>query len=250
MDLTGRVALVTGANHGIGDAVARRLASMGASVVVTYLRVAVDPDSAPERYHENRMREPFVGERTIAVEADLLDRGTPTRLFDAAEEAFGRVEILVNNATGWCRRDSFTDGSVRRETFDTTFGVDALASGLMIAEFARRHLAAGATWGRIVGMTSGSTLGFPGEVTYGAAKSAQESYTLAAATELGRHGVTANVVHPPITDTGWVEEGLREWVQSSTEHFHVAEPDEVAKVISWLCSDDAGMVTGNVIRMR
>ena len=163
--LDGRVALVTGANHGIGAAVAQRLASMGAAVVVTYLRVAVDPDSAPERYHENRMREPTAGDRTIAIEADLLDPATPARLFNAAEEVFGRVEILVNNATGFCRRDSFTDGTVRPETFATTFGVDALASGLMIAEFARRHVAAGASWGRIVGMTSDGRDGFPGEVT-------------------------------------------------------------------------------------
>lgn len=248
MDLTGRVALVTGANHGIGAAVAQRLASKGASVVVSYLRVAVDPHSAPERYHENRMREPAADERTIAVEADLLDPATPARLFDAAEEAFGRVEILVNNATGWCRRDSFTDGSVRPETFDTTFGVDALASGLMIAEFARRHLAAGATWGRIVGMTSESHLGFPGEVTYGAAKAAQESYTLAAATELLAHGVTANMVHPPVTDTGWVEADLRTFFES--QGMRVAGPDDVAEAIGWLCSDGARMVTGNVIHMR
>ena len=145
--LAGRVALVTGANHGIGAATAARLGALGASVVVSYLRVAVDPDSAPERYHENRMREPIAGERMIAIEADLLDPATPARLFDAAEEAFGRVEILINNATGFCRRDSFTDGSVRAETFGTTFGVDALASGLLIGEFARRHIAARATWG-------------------------------------------------------------------------------------------------------
>jgi 3-oxoacyl-[acyl-carrier protein] reductase len=247
VSLHGRVALVTGANHGIGAAVARALVARGASVVVTYLRSAVDPDSAPERYHENRMREPAALERTVAVEADLLDPSTPRRLFDAAEEAFGRVEILVNNATGWCRRDSFLDADVRRETFDTTFGVDALASGLMIGEFARRHLAAGASWGRIVGMTSESVLGFPGEVTYGAAKAAQESYTLSAARELLAHGVTANMVHPPVTDTGWVDDGLREIFQR--DGARVAVPDDVAEVIAWLCSDAARMVTGNVIRM-
>ena len=116
---------------------------------------------------------------------------------------------------------------------------------------ATRHLAAGATWGRIVGMTSGSESGgFPGEVTYGAAKAAQENFTLSAATELGRHGITANIVHPPVTDTGWVDDGIRALVADDPVLVHVAEPDEVAKVIAWLCSDDAGMVTGNVIRMR
>ncbi len=105
-------------------------------------------------------------------------------------------------------------------------------------------------WGRIVGLTSGGPNGFPGEVTYGAAKFALENYTLAAATELGRRGVTANMIHPPITDSGWVNDGVREFAATSSEHFHVAEPSEVAGVIAWLCTDEARMVTGNVIRMR
>jgi 3-oxoacyl-[acyl-carrier protein] reductase len=259
VSLTGRVALVTGANHGIGAATAVRLAAAGAAVVVTYLRTTVDEDpDVPAAYNANRMRAgdavveaiARAGGRGIAVEADLLDPATPARLFDAAEQSFGRVEILVNNATGWCRRDSFRD-SVTADTFDTTFGVDARAAALLIAEMARRHLAADATWGRIVGMTSGSESGgFPGEVTYGAAKAAQVNFTLSAATELGRHGVTANVVHPPVTDTGWVSDDVRAFVADDPVLVHVAEPDEVAKVIAWLCSDDARMVSGSVIRMR
>jgi 3-oxoacyl-[acyl-carrier protein] reductase len=256
--LDGRVALVTGANHGIGAATAIRLAAAGAAVVVTYLRTRVDDDAGtPPRYNVNRMTSGDVvvdtitraGGRALAVEADLLDRATPSRVFDAAEEAFGRVEILVNNATGWCRRDSFTD-TVTSETFATTFGVDAQAAALLIAEMARRHIAAGASWGRIVGMTSGGELGFPGEVTYGAAKAAQENFTQSAAVELAPYGITANVVHPPVTDTGWVDEGVRAFVESDPVLVHIAEPDEVAGVITWLCTDDARMVSGNIIRMR
>ena len=73
---------------------------------------------------------------------------------------------------------------------------------------------------------------------------------MSAATELGRRGITANIIHPPITDSGWVNDDIREFAATSREHFHVAEPDEVAAVIAWLCSDEARMVTGNVIRMR
>jgi 3-oxoacyl-[acyl-carrier protein] reductase len=120
----------------------------------------------------------------------------------------------------------------------------------MMAEFAARLIDRGGTWGRIVGLTSGGSNGFPGEVTYGAAKVALENYTMAAATELGRSGVTANMIHPPITDSGWVNDAVREFAATSTDHFHVAEPDEVARVIGWLCTDDARMVTGNIIRMR
>ena len=263
------VAIVTGANHGIGAATAQHLARQGAKVLVAYLRSRVATDDAtPERYQTNRMTDgEGVAEQiranggvAVAVEADLLDAATPARLFDMAEAELGPVDILINNATGWASGDSFTAGSpdaagrttapVSAELFDRTFGVDARAGALMIAEFARRHLVRSGAWGRIVGLTSGGPGGFPGEVTYGAAKVALENYTMAAATELGRSGVTANMIHPPITDTGWVNDSIREFAATSTDHFHVAEPAEVACVIGWLCTDDARMVTGNVIRMR
>ena len=263
------VALVTGANHGIGAATAQRLAADGVAVLITYLRGRVTSDDAtPERYQENRMRDGdevvarigAAGGRAVAVEADLLDDATPSALFDLAERELGPVDILVNNATGWASGDSFIADSpdaagrlapgVTAELFDRTFGVDARAAALLIAEFSARLITRDGRWGRIVGLTSGGPNGFPGEVTYGAAKAALENYTMAAATELGRRGVTANMIHPPITDTGWVNDAVREFATTSHDHFHVAEPDEVAGVISWLCSDTARMVNGNIIRMR
>ena len=263
------VAIVTGANHGIGAATAERFAADGIAVLVTYLRGRVVEDPAtPERYQENRMRSgdevaariTASGGRAIAVEANLLDAATPAMLFDRAESELGPVDILINNATGWASGDSFAVNGhdpagratpmVTAELFDRTFGVDARGGALMIAEFARRHIARGATWGRIVGLTSGGPNGFPSEVTYGAAKMALVNYTMAAATELGGHGVTANMVHPPITDSGWVNDAVREFAATNSQHLHVADPPDVAAVIAWLCTDEARMVTGNVIQMR
>jgi 3-oxoacyl-[acyl-carrier protein] reductase len=97
---------------------------------------------------------------------------------------------------------------------------------------------------------SGGAAGFPGEVTYGAAKAAQVNYTMSASSELAELGVTANVVFPPVTDTGWVTDGVREFVNGSADHTHVADPDEVAVVIGWLCTDDAKLVSGSVVRLR
>lgn len=125
-----------------------------------------------------------------------------------------------------------------------------MAPALLIAEFAQRHVARGASWGRIVGLTSGGQYGFPDEVSYGAAKAAQENYTMSAAAELADYGITANIVYPPVTDTGWVNDDVRRAVADSREHTNVASPQQVADVIAYLTSDPAGLVSGSVIRLR
>ena len=189
----------------------------------------------------------------------MRDPATPARLFDAAERAFGPVEILINNATGW-RPDTFAAASADRlgralervsaESADQVWQVDARGSALMIAEFSRRHVARGGDWGRIVGLTSGGPLGFPEEVSYGAAKAALVNYAMSAAVELAPSGITSNVVHPPVTDTGWVSPRVEEFVRTSPEHIHIAQPEDVAEVIAFLVSDAARLITGNLIQLR
>lgn len=266
--LEGRVALVTGANHGIGAATARLLAANGARVLVTYLRVEDPPDlGVPETYRANRRRSGEeiaaainrAGGQAVAVEADLREPTIAEQLLDAAEDAFDGVDILINNATGW-QADSFrglaTDDLGRRleevsaTTFEANFAVDARAAALLIAGYARRHRRRRGSWGRILGLTSGGPMGFPGEVSYGAAKGALERYTMAASIELAAQGVTANIVHPPVTDTGWVTDEVRELVASSEDLLHVADPDEVALTLAWLSSDLGQLITGNIIRLR
>ena len=254
------VAVVTGANHGIGAATAVALAAAGVDVLVTYLRADRRPATAELRPPAAQRSADGVlaaidrlPGRAAAVEVDLTADGAAAALFDEAERQLGPVSILVNNASGWVA-DTFAPDDARRSlagrAIDRNLGVDARAAALLIAELARRHIARGATWGRIVGLTSGGPLGFPREVSYGAAKAALENYTMSASTELAPFGITANVVHPPVTDTGWVTDDVRAFVASSPEHHHVAEPDEVADVIAWLCRDAARLVTGNVIRLR
>lgn len=264
----GRVAIVTGANHGIGAATAVSLAARGASVLVSYLRLDDAPDpGTPDTYRHNRAQDAEAvltaitkaGGVGIGVEMDLSDPTAPARLFDLAERDLGPVSILVNNASAWSpdtfkadRVDRFgrTLAPVSAETFDRLFTVDARGGALMISEFARRSVGRQAAWGRIVSLTSGEGEGFPEEVSYGAAKAALTEYTLSAAIELAGLGITANVVHPPVTDTGWVSDEVRDTVRNSRRLIHVAEPEEVAEVIAYLVGDAARLITGNVIYLR
>ena len=267
-DLSGHVAIVTGANHGIGAATAASLARSGSAVLLAYLRLEDgregDSDDAYRRVRGGGADDVVlaieeVGGRAAAFEADLIDKATPGLLFDAAEERLGPVDILINNASNWVA-DTFMDATSDRLqrsvrplsalTWDQVFAVDARDSALMIAEFVRRHRERGGTWGRIIGMSSGGPDGFPEEVSYGAAKAALENLTMSAAYELADVGITANIVHPPVTDTGWITPAVVEMVEAADDLFHIAAPEDVAEVVSFLCSESGRLITANVIRLR
>jgi 3-oxoacyl-[acyl-carrier protein] reductase len=160
----GHTAIVTGANHGIGAATALALGRRGCAVLCTFLRIDDAADlGTPQTYRDHRGQDAdsvaaqirAVGGRAMAVEADLSDPASPVRLFDAAEAELGPVDILVNNATGWVA-DTFAPAAADRlgralqpvsaATWQQQFTVDAMAAALLIAEFARRHVARGADW--------------------------------------------------------------------------------------------------------
>lgn len=237
--LAHRVAIVTGAASGIGRATALRLVRDGFSVVGADL-VAAGSDGV------------------LGVVADLRDPGSVPALFDAAEARLGPVDVLVHSATA-SLLDTFVQAEqdwaaratkrVDAASVDAQFAVDTRAGALLIAEFAARLEARGGRGGRIVVLTSGGPDGFPGEVSYGAAKAALVHYAMSASLELSRYGVTANAVHPPITDTGWVNEEVERFVAADPRFFDVATPDEVADVVAFLASPDGGRVTGTTIRM-
>lgn len=267
--IAGQVAIVTGGNHGIGAATARALGAQGVRVFITYLRrpEAEEDDVVPSVYGRNRAQAADAvvaeirenGGQAEAWEADLADPATIPQPFDRAQSCLGPVDILVHNAAAWMADTFLTESSDRlgrsltsisAASHDLHFAVNSRATALLIAEYARRYRERGAGWGRIITVTTGGSGGFPEEVSYGASKNALESYTMAAAWELGQFGITANVVCPPVTDTGWIPEEHRADLAEGSPLRHIGTPQEVADVIVFLASRQAAAVTAAKIVMR
>lgn len=282
--LHNRVTLITGANNplGIGAAIGRALAAQGARVFLHGYRgawkggrqegAAIDDRQPGEAFYNRMGRKPLeevlqsirdAGGVAAGLEGDLAQPAFATALFDAAEEALGPVQILVNNAAYW-EADSFLPGqeemankavelwterpqSFDAGAFDRIFAVNTRAAALLMAEFAQRHVARGADWGRIVNISTAGSYSFPSEVSYGASKLALEGYTRSAAVELGRFGVTANSILPGPVQTGWITPDLTEAILPTIPAGRLGRPQDVAHAVVFLASVQADWVSGQTI---
>jgi 3-oxoacyl-[acyl-carrier protein] reductase len=243
---THRVALVTGVSRraGIGFAVARRLAAAGLRVFAHH-HVAHDAERAwgadPAGIDAVIAA---VGGETRHAGFDLAEPEAPAALFAAAREAFGRVDVLVCN-----HASSGPDGTlagVTAEMLDAHWAVNTRSSLLLAGEFARHH--DGRAGGRIVFMTSGQGRGpMPGEVAYATSKGALAAITLTLADELADRGITVNCVNPGPTDTGWATPELFAAVRDRLPAGRWGEPDDAARLIAWLVSDEGRWMTGQVL---
>lgn len=263
--LKDKVALITGANHGIGAATAKALAKEGAKVFITYLRLGEDYDRDREKVYEQAQSSTAdnvvqeikkLGGTAEAFEADLSDIKIIPELFDRVEKTFGPVEILINNAA-YCDPDTFDPGTESKELrtgltsqtitvekFEKHFAVNARATALIMEEFAQRHKARNATWGRIINTSTDWADCFPTEVSYGASKAALESFSRSAAVELGKYGITVNIVAPGPIQTGWMSKEVEENQASQIPLKRMGTPEDVADVILFLASEQARWLTG------
>lgn len=271
--LQGKVALVTGANHGIGAATARGLAVEGASVLINYLRMPPlgDEESGAHLnlYDARRAQSADAvvqlicerGGSAEAIEADLSNPATIPMLFDRAEAIFGPVDILVNNADH-CTADSFVPESLlssdrapagygiaglTANSHDAHFAVNSRAIALLIAEFACRRIERNMYGGRIITISTDGAPGFSREISYGASKYAAESYTRAAASELGAYGITANIISPGPIQTGWISPELEAQISKETPLGRAGQPEDVADVIVFLASEQGRWISGQMI---
>jgi 3-oxoacyl-[acyl-carrier protein] reductase len=268
--LDGKVAIVTGGNHGIGAATARALAVQGCAVLVQFLRLRPADDGAGDAYHAARAQSAddvidtihTAGGRAQAIECDLAQPAAIEAMFNAAERAFGQVDILVNNAAHW-QADSLTPGGsgghganawpprspeLVPASLDAHLAVNARAIALAMVEFARRLRARGGNWGRVVNVSTDASACFPEEVSYGASKAALESLSRSAAMEFGKFGITVNIVSPGGTQTGWITPEFAETVKQQNPLGRIGQPEDIADVIVFLASDQGRWVNGQLIR--
>jgi 3-oxoacyl-[acyl-carrier protein] reductase len=225
-----RVALVTGADNpsGIGRACCRALAAGGAVVACT-----VEPGSTA--------RAADIG--AVPIEADLADPDAPAALLAAVDALLGRPCVLVNNAAH-STRDGYR--ALDAATLDAHYAVNVRAPALLSCELARRHEPG--TAGRIVNLISGQFLGpMPAELAYTATKGALEAFTVQLAAEVASLGITVNAVAPGPTDTGWMDDVLRERLRRRFPTGRIGQPHDAARLVAFLCSDDAAWITGQVI---
>jgi 3-oxoacyl-[acyl-carrier protein] reductase len=255
--LKDKIALITGASTGIGRATALAFAAQGTHVVIHYLgrKLDVEEPFQPEYYGFSgkegalQLAEQIkgIGGRAIIAEANLMVPEAIPGLFDEAETAFGRVDILVNNAAHCEMPDNIF--SATGSNIERHFAVNTRAAVLLISEFVKRHKMRGGNWGRIINLSTDAAQAFATQISYGASKAAIEAYSRSIALEVGHLGITVNTVAPGPVQTGWMSAELVEKVLSDIPLGRVGTPEDIADVIVFLASDQARWLTGQVIKV-
>jgi 3-oxoacyl-[acyl-carrier protein] reductase len=239
LPLAGKVALVTGSSRGIGAATALRLAGMGADVAVNYRS---DESGASQ----TRAAVEALGRRAVSIRADVSDEDDVVALFKQIEETLGGVAILVNNAG---RTNDRLILQMKREDFDGLLMAN-LSSAFLCTKAALRSMLR-ARWGRIVNVTSISgIMGQVGQANYAASKAGLIALTKSTAREVASRSITVNAVAPgyvPTELTANVSQEFKDYYLNITPLKRYGSADEVAAAIAFLCSPDAGYITGQTL---
>lgn len=247
--LSGRVALITGVSRriGIGFAIARRPAQMGADLFIQSWSPydaaqpwGADPNGMDVVLAELRAS----GRRVEHLAANFRDPGAPGHVVRAAQATFGHLDILIANHA-YSTMGALED--LTADDIDAHLEANVRGTLLLVKEWAAQHDDS-RTGGRVIMMTSGQHHGpRPGELAYIASKGAVHQLTKSLAAHLAPRGITVNTVNPGATDTGYATPEVYQAVLRDSPMGRWGEPDDAARLIAWLVSDDARWITGEVI---
>ena len=259
--LKDKVAIITGANNpwGIGATTAIAFAREGAKVVLVYKKVDRPFDATKmdrngvDRYYganagnaddvEAKLKE--MGADYIILESDISNEDAIKEIYCTVLEKYGRVDILLNNAATDDETGHDTIETITQTVIDDTFAVNVRGSILMTREFIKNH----SDYGRIINISTDASQIFAGQITYGASKATLEALTRSIALQVAQYGITVNCVSPGPTQTGWIDDEFEKVVVPLIPMGKLIQPEDIADTVLFLASEQARMITGQVIKV-
>ena len=259
--LKDKVAIITGANNpwGIGATTALAFAREGAKVILVYKKVNRPYDASKtnrngvDRYYganagdasavEAKLKE--INADYLIIESDISSEACVKEIYSKTLNMYGKVDILVNNAATDDESGADTIEKITRNVIDDTFAVNVRGSIMMTHAFINNR----GNFGRIINISTDAAQVFAGQIAYGASKATLEALTRSIALEVAQYGITVNCVAPGLTQTGWIDEDFEKVVVPLIPIGKLIAPEDIAETILFLASEQARMITGQVIKV-